>query len=48
MEEIDAENLKLSVFDLNAKLIQSDGQTSLETIMKQNTVIKYENVSINM
>lgn len=48
MEEIDAENLKLSVFDLNVKLILSDGQTSLETIMKQNTVIKYENVAINM
>lgn len=48
MEETDAENLKLSVFDLNAKLILSDGPNSLETIMQQNTVIKYENVAINM
>lgn len=42
MEEIDTENLKSSLFDLNAKLIQSDGQTSLETIMHQNTVIEIE------
>lgn len=50
MEEKDTENLKSSLFDLNAKLIQSDGQTSLETIMHQNTVIEieYENFAINM